>query len=74
MEQRNSECSLENLIEPRMQGFRFFQLLSPAQERMEHLAHDRTRSNDCHLHYDVVEVNRFNARQDGLLRSALYLK
>ena len=57
-----------------MQALRFFAALPAAQIRIQHLAHDRAGPDDGHLHHDVVETLRPEARQAGHLRAAFHLK
>ena len=41
---------------------------------MDHLPHDRSGPDDCHLHDDVVERLRLEARQRRHLRARLHLE
>ena len=50
------------------------QTLPPAQVGMHHVALDRPRAHDRHLHHQIVETGRFQARQHGHLRPRLDLE
>src|SRR5262249_35103861 len=41
---------------------------------IHHLTHDWSRTDDCHLHNDVIKTHRAQARQARHLRAAFYLE
>ena len=51
-----------------------FAALAPLNKRIDHLPDNRPRANNRHLHHDVIETLRAQARQAGHLRAALDLE
>ena len=56
LKQRHAQRPPQHRLERRMQASRLLPSLPPPQIRMHHLAHNRPRPDDGHLHHDVVET------------------
>ncbi len=58
LKERHAERAFENRFERGMRIRDRFHAVAPAQERMDHVALNRARTNDRDLHDDVVETLR----------------
>ena len=74
LKERHSERSFQHRLQQRMRiGDQFFSL-PPFHIRVHHLAYDRPRADDGHLHHQIVKTHRAIARQRRHLRAAFDLE
>ena len=68
LKQRHAKGSFKYPAERVRRVAHFFQASAAAQIGVHHVALDRARANDCHLHHKVVEAARLKTRQHRHLR------
>ena len=74
LEQRNPQGAAEDLLHPFGGIVHRLPAHPPPQVGMDHAALDRARPHDRHLHHQVVEARRPQARQHAHLRTRLDLE
>jgi hypothetical protein len=74
LKERDAQRAFQDRLKLFMRIGDLFETVAAPQERMDHIALDRAGPNDRHLHDDVVEAPRLEAREHRHLRARLDLE